>query len=256
MIVPGASQERSPLQRGAIGAARLLQGAANLLDGAVARHDFRRAPADAPGAFRFASSYQLGSVQVNPFQVESEILALMALLSERRPARIVEIGTARGGTLLLLTRVASYDATIVSVDLPGGPFGGGYRRTHANLIRSFARDRQKIHLVRGNSHSASTVDRVRAILGGQADCLFIDGDHTYDGVLADFEKYSPLVSADGLIAFHDIVPGLPENVGGVPNFWEDVRTRFEHREIVADWDQGGYGIGVLYRGRPLPSSSA
>jgi predicted O-methyltransferase YrrM len=249
--VQGRTLRSDQLRRAALRAVHVLRGAANLLEGAVARYDFRRAPADAPGAFKFASSYQLGDVQVNPFQVESEILDLMALLAERRPARIVEIGTAKGGTLFLLTRVASNDATIVTVDLPGGPFGGGYRRTHSNLMRSFAHDQQRIHLVRGDSHATATVDKVRAILGGSADCLFIDGDHTYEGVQADFEKYSPLVSADGLIAFHDIVPGPPEYVGNVPDFWQEVKTRFEHREIVADWDQGGYGIGVLYRGRPL-----
>jgi hypothetical protein len=45
----------------------------------------------------------------------------------------LEIGTARGGTLFFLTRLASPHATIVSVDLPGGPFGGGYPRRRALL---------------------------------------------------------------------------------------------------------------------------
>ena len=45
---------------------------------------------------------------------------------KRKPRFLLEIGTARGGTLFLFTRVSSSDALIISVDLPGGLFGGGY----------------------------------------------------------------------------------------------------------------------------------
>jgi predicted O-methyltransferase YrrM len=38
------------------------------------------------------------------------------------------------------------------------------------------------------------------------DFLFIDGDHTYEGVKQDFEMYTPLVRKGGLVAMHDIVP--------------------------------------------------
>lgn len=31
--------------------------------------------------------------------------------------------------------------------------------------------------------------------------------------------YSPLVRKGGTIAFHDIVPGPPGAIGGVPTFW-------------------------------------
>ena len=58
--------------------------------------------------------------------------------------------------------------------------------------------------------------------------------------------YSPLVRKGGIIAFHDIVPGPPENVGGVPEFWNDIKNKYEHLEIVKDPNQGGYGIGVIF----------
>jgi len=54
--------------------------------------------------------------------------------------------------------------------------------------------------------------------GGELNFLFIDGDHTYEGVRKNFEMYSPLVRRGGIVAFHDIVPRPPENVGGVPRF--------------------------------------
>jgi predicted O-methyltransferase YrrM len=78
------------------------------------------------------------------------------------------------------------------------------------------------------------------------DFLFIDGDHSYEGVAKDFELYAPLVKKNGLIAFHDIVHGSPENVGGVPIFWKQLKEKHKYKEIVKDWNQGGYGIGVIY----------
>lgn len=35
------------------------------------------------------------------------------------------------------------------------------------------------------------------------DVIFIDGDHTYEGCRADFERYSPFLKESGYIFFHD-----------------------------------------------------
>jgi Methyltransferase domain len=96
-----------------------------------------------------------------------------------------------------------------------------------------------------NSHSSETLARLEGILGGEAlDLLFIDGDHTREGVEADFRMYSPLVRSGGLVAFHDIVPGPTEAVGAVPAFWRQFRSS-ERIEFVEDWSQGSCGIGVV-----------
>ena len=74
--------------------------------------------------------------------------------------------------------------------------------------------------------------------------MFIDGDHSYDGVRSDYEMYAPLVRNGGLVAFHDIVEGRPEWVGGVPQLWREIKND-SATEFVKDHGQGGYGIGVL-----------
>lgn len=57
-------------------------------------------------------------------QVRSEIAELGRILQAAAPKRSLEIGTNYGGTLLLLCRLSSPDAKIISVDLPSGRFGG------------------------------------------------------------------------------------------------------------------------------------
>jgi hypothetical protein len=76
--------------------------------------------------FRLARRFALRGFSLRPYQVEDEIVALLAELRQRRARRVVEIGTAAGGTLFLLLNALPRDGIAVSVDLPGGSFGGGY----------------------------------------------------------------------------------------------------------------------------------
>ena len=184
---------------------------------------------------------------IRPAQARDEIVRFLHLLQERRPRTILEIGTARGGTLFLFARVAAEDALLISVDLPHGRFMGGYPAWRAPLYRSFARGRQRVELLRADSHAPASLARVTRVLAGRSvDCLFIDGDHTYDGVAQDFHMYSPLVGPGGLIAFHDIVVAPPEVGGEVHRFWSEVKRRYEHREIINDSRRKSAGIGILF----------
>ncbi|WFO75988.1 class I SAM-dependent methyltransferase [Desulfurococcaceae archaeon MEX13E-LK6-19] len=200
-------------------------------------------------AFEFNYKFPpLPSITIKPAQIYEEIVKLAKIFAKLRPRYVMEIGTANGGTLFLWCMLASDDATIISVDLPGGNFGGGYPRWRIPLYKSFRKVSQKLYLIRADSHDIRTLEIVKNVLrGNKLDFLFIDGDHTYEGVKKDFNMYVPLVRDNGIIALHDIVPGPPENVGGVPRFWREIKKRYRYIEIVKDWRQGGYGIGLIYK---------
>ena len=85
-------------------------------------------------------------------QVRGEIISLMHKLEQHQPKVVVEIGTAAGGTLYLWTRIATLDAVIISLDLPQGPFGGGYSSVKVPFYKGLARPGQMVHLLRVNSH--------------------------------------------------------------------------------------------------------
>jgi predicted O-methyltransferase YrrM len=191
--------------------------------------------------------FVIGNHFFSASQVASELTALGEILAARRPERALEIGTARGGTLFFLTRLAAPQATIISVDLPGGKLAGGYSRTRAWLYKRFARRTQRLQLLQGDSHRRDMLGRVKAALRGQElDYLFIDGDHTYEGVKQDFELYAPLVRKGGVIALHDIAEH-PATAGcEVSRFWTQIKSQHRHAEIIKDRQQRGYGIGVLY----------
>lgn len=194
-------------------------------------------------AVDFAYSWKSWGIAICPFQNKDEIAALFKVVEQIRPRTVIEIGTGWGGTLFLFATVASPDAILISIDLPSSLFGRGYPEWKDSLYRSFARDRQKIELVRGNSHQASSVEAVERVLRNrQVDVLFIDGDHTYEGVKKDFELYSPMMRKGGLIAFHDITPSLNNSEIEVPQFWNELRDAYENLEIKFQQDEAGIGI--------------
>jgi predicted O-methyltransferase YrrM len=183
---------------------------------------------------------------ITPSQIRSELIELAKVIAEAEPVRALEIGTCGGGTLFLLCRLAAPVATVVSVDLPRGPYGAGYSALRIPLYKRFAGPRQSLHLVRADSHHGDTVDRVnKAFCGKPLDFVFIDGDHSYKGVKRDFEIYSPLVKKGGIVGFHDIAPHPAGWSGDVPRFWDEIKGRYSWREIVAV-PNGGYGIGILF----------
>jgi predicted O-methyltransferase YrrM len=184
---------------------------------------------------------------VTPIQVRSELLEFATLVQELRPKALLEIGTRNGGTFFVLCRLADPKASVISIDLPGGRFGGGYELFRVPFLRRMRKPDQRLHLLRADSHKQETqLLLAHTLQDAQLDLLFIDGDHTYDGVRRDFEMYSGCVRPGGMIAFHDIVHGQEELVGEVRRFWNEIKGRYRHQEIIENRQQPWGGIGVLF----------
>jgi predicted O-methyltransferase YrrM len=169
-----------------------------------------------------------------------EFAALIKLLSNRELNVVLEIGTAHGGTYWAWCRLATPTAHLVSIDFPE-------KDEWTARLRGYPRPRQTQTLIRADSHDPQTVRSLDG-LRASVDLLFLDGDHSYEGVRADFESYSPLVRPGGLIAFHD-VDSTNNPTSEVDRLWAQLRDLYEVREIIdaVDAEQSGrYGIGVLF----------
>jgi predicted O-methyltransferase YrrM len=181
--------------------------------------------------------FKYRSFSIAPTQIRSEIASLLGFLEHSPPRSILEIGTGLGGTIILFASVASEDATLITVDFPLGI-------QRSRLLKAGIRERQKMFVLRRDSHDTATFGEIAKLID-TVDFLFIDGDHSFDGVRQDYSLYAGLVHSGGSIAFHDIVPGPEEAVGGVPRFWEELKRGFETCEFVESRSQEGFGIGVL-----------
>lgn len=184
---------------------------------------------------------------LKPYQHAEEIFALYERVLEQRPRRVLEIGTARGGTLYLWSQASADDAVIASIDLPGGKFGGGYRACRIPLYQAFARPGQSLHLVRQSSRDPALPASITGLMGGEPlDFLFIDADHRFEGVATNFRLYAPLVAAGGTIALHDILPSARNDEIEVHRLWarlEDLPTALTITHSATE--RYPLGIGVL-----------
>lgn len=134
-----------------------------------------------------------------PQQRREEFIGLLRVFRENNPGCVMEIGTAEGGSLFCFCKLAPDNAKIISVDLPPLAYELFYRK----YFKYFTK--RKLHLLKGDSHKNETLKKVKEVLNNdKIDFLFIDADHSYEGVKKDFEMYSPLVRPGGIIAFHDI----------------------------------------------------
>jgi predicted O-methyltransferase YrrM len=184
-----------------------------------------------------------------PLQKRTEILRLLEILREFKPLAICEIGAAGGGTTFLLAQASPPDAVIVTVDLV-------FPEKRKAALRQFALPGQKLICLQADSHRPETMSAVKECLAGRSlDVLYLDGDHSYEGIKADFELFSTLVRPGGMIVFHDIVPDFKTRygietssyVGGVPQFWKELKASHQRvEELVEDSNQDGFGIGILH----------
>jgi Methyltransferase domain len=199
-----------------------------------------RSPAN---AYRGVKTARL-AIRSGAQQKLSELAPFLALVGH--PRTIIEIGAGEGGMLAAFCAIGAHDATIISVDLKGGPWGGGAGDSLLQR-RANPKPHQTLQLVRGNSRDLEIVDRVSELAPGGVELLFIDGDHTYDGVAADYRLYSPLVSRGGIIALHDILPAPKFPDCQVDRFWTELVG--EKREIISPGEtEGFYGGGGTWGG--------
>ncbi len=111
----------------------------------------------------------------------------------------LEIGRFLGGSTILIAVAKPKPSKFVSVDLKVK--APEYARD--DLIYQFIQitKSENVDLVVENSTIYSPSDRI--------DFLFIDGDHSYDGVKADFNHYLPFLNKGADIIFHDAVSTRP-----------------------------------------------
>ena len=183
------------------------------------------------------------AISIGMTQLREEIKGLAEFVSGIEPHNVLEIGSDRGGTFYLWTQIAT--GKKISIDLPGGNFSSREVTPERNLMiaefmRSWAPD---VHIIRCDSHSPEAVQRVFEILDGEKlDFLFIDGDHTYDGIRKDYLVYRQFVRPGGWIAFHDINDTEHHRHFGcfVAKLWQELKG---HKiEISKDDTWGGIGL--------------
>jgi predicted O-methyltransferase YrrM len=111
---------------------------------------------------------------------------------------VIEVGSYRGRSAstisLALAGVAS-ESPLISVD---PHIDQPFNRQHMHVaLRQIGQEERLVQIIRGSD------DAARLLRDGCASFIFIDGDHSYEQVVRDFQNYRGLLAPGGIIAFHD-----------------------------------------------------
>ena len=176
-------------------------------------------------AFLFSSNqlnHGVASLQID----EAALLYRLARNATSGP--FVELGRFKGGSTFTVAAALpdgvelwSYDLHVaLRPDMPG-------ERLDAELRDALARFdlTDNVHLVVADSRKVEPPSQ-------EIELIFIDGDHSYEGARADFDRWSALVRPGGHILFHDAVDS-----GGYGNVYPGVSRVVAEVEREGGWER-------------------
>ena len=156
----------------------------------------------------------------------SSIILLNILANTIDINNYMEIGVHNGGSMTMLLSGNNKNINIYGIDLFEDMYDEtkhlnkekfttyqyfkrdnlSMTKTRNNLdkVKKHYNNNSNIHLLQGNSYFDETETKFKEELNSnQLDLLFIDGDHTLDGVKNDYVRYSKYVKKGGYIIFDD-----------------------------------------------------
>jgi predicted O-methyltransferase YrrM len=159
---------------------------------------------------------------------EKQTLYRLAGLTPKRGC-IVEIGSFKGASAYLLAAGSARQNTAIHcidtfmAENVEESLGAD---THAEFSRNVALFQERIVVHRGWS------TQVAGEIAEHIDLLFVDGDHSYEGVSADLLHYLPKLATQGIVIMHDsahppvaqaireqLLPRETERLARLPNMY-------------------------------------
>jgi predicted O-methyltransferase YrrM len=180
----------------------------------------------------------------NILQKKEEFLDFIQWLYKnlKNKRNFLEIGTNSGGTSSVFLKMFENG---VSIDLERCQNTKELKEINPNFIQFI-----------GDSGARDIFNSVSYKL---YDMIFIDADHTMEGVRRDYLQYKDLLAEDGIIVFHDIRPNnkfIVNQIVDIKVFWDKIKTVYNWEEFMTDEfpdsidelnniDPDWGGIGVL-----------
>ena len=162
----------------------------------------------------FGTGLYQGNLEIQ--QVPEEYVEYLWFLKEGKFKSYLNIGIGKGGSFLTETYVQPDLEISVAVD------NSSYWNNEQKISIE-----EKIGWLKSNAkcdiefHDSDSVKWLNENASRKFEVIFIDGDHSYEGVKRDFESSLPLLKDGGYVIFHDINSiGCP----GVVGLWNEIKN--------------------------------
>lgn len=133
-----------------------------------------------------------------------------------------EIGVWHGVTTCRIARELAPSGVVYAVDnYRPGAFGFSFQQRIAqHQTRAY---REQVRFVVANSETAAA--ELRKKVGCAFDLVFVDGDHSYEGIETDWSCWSGMIVPNGIVALHDSRSTPERNI-------EDAGSVIFTREVI------------------------
>jgi hypothetical protein len=193
---------------------------------------------------RFVNNYSFMNVQTlsNSAWVTHGPFA-MWITSKLKPNLYAELGSHYGYSFFAVCQAMkelNYGGKAMAIDTWQGDEHVGFYSSKVFDFVQKVRDENYPEI--GVMTRSTFDDALGVVQDGSVDLLLIDGLHTYEAVLHDYETWLPKMSDRGIIMFHDI-----EVYGrgfGVFKLWEVLKEKYPSFSF-----KHGHGLGVIKVGK-------
>ena len=121
------------------------------------------------------------------------------------PLRFIEVGSYAGASLFLIYMALKK----ITPTLQGFAVEPGSHAQFFYIIKVIGDE--VAHLPLPSQQAAPHLLQLFQKDNSFAELIFIDGDHTYEGVKQDIIHYLPLLAPGGIMIFHDYLPSLNDD---------------------------------------------
>lgn len=160
---------------------------------------------------------------------------------------VAELGCAEGN---FSRDMLEWGVELYMVDLwdtiPGQRGDGGYEKewhekNYQEAMKKVAKYGDRVHVLRG-----MTAEMAKYVEDESLGLLYLDADHSYDGVMRDLEAWWPKLSKGGYCSSHDYLSGEY----GVQQAVKDFTRRHKIFEVLTIPENKAVDAGCLFR-KPL-----
>jgi hypothetical protein len=185
---------------------------------------------------------------VHPYAWLGHLPFTQVLIRLMRPKVFVELGTHTGNSFCAFCQAVAregLDTRCSAIDTWEGDAHAGY---YADSVFEELESYIRATYVGWAKLLRMTFDEaLNQFEDGTVDLLHIDGLHTYEAVLHDYDKWRSKLSAQGVVLFHDTQ--VFDRGFGVHRLWSEMRAKYHGFEF-----QHSHGLGILLVGEEVASA--